>query len=293
MKMIKGRRVLIVALGSGGDIISSCQLKWALEENDNTCFLSFFDFRGISFEIVSSTKVLPVTLKNKNTVRYFAPYVGSTLGLNVFAIDARILNSDLLSSINDFISRHNIDLVVGVDGGGDVFARFDTKILNVLPDAFGLKILSGLSIESFIAVLAPTADRELTREQWETVLSQSYQRNGFVTILDQNIEFRDKYREIQDVSAQAGPSYVNKVVGLAADGFFGVYTTPYGFSMDVNPYQRFIYIFTISFVLHMNEFIDCLTKDTYEKNLYSLATSLQNQKLLSGDLKTIMRRLDD
>ncbi|BCU69008.1 DUF1152 domain-containing protein [Stygiolobus caldivivus] len=72
---------------------------------------------------------------------------------------------DLVKGIEDFSERNNVNLVVGVDAGGDILAKGCEKTLgSPLIDFIMLNVLGNLRIKSLLATIGAGSDGELEHD---------------------------------------------------------------------------------------------------------------------------------
>lgn len=296
----KKPKTLLLAMGSGGDIISILHLYWKLKKHNPNVSLGFFEHKyGSCFDSFERSKNMIDPQKcqdfydTEDTSRCFAPYISSKLNVPLYYFDLAVGVMENVKILKNIIVKNQIEAVIGVDAGGDVFARFDTKILNVITDAMALMVISSACDNSLIAVTAPCADRELDDSQWKGILSSAFREKRFMGITDLDWDKCSEYDAIIALSDQHGKSYVNKTLSFLANGMAGEFQTPYFFDVVVKPEDLFFYFFCRSFVSQNNDFVKIIDpNNSYSENISSVSQYLLEKGIINQSIEEIKQRLD-
>lgn len=297
----KKPKTLLLAMGSGGDIISILHLYWKLKKHNPSVSLGFFEHKdGSCFDSYERSKNMidPQKCQNfydtEDTSRCFAPYISSKLNVPLFYFDLAVGVMENVKILKDIIIKNQIEAVIGVDAGGDVFARFDTKILNVITDAMALMVINSACDNSLIAVTAPCADRELNDSQWKGILSSAFREKCFMGVTDLDWDKCSEYDHIVELSDQYGMSYVNKTLSFLANGMFGKFPTPYFFDVVLKPEDLFFYFFSKGFVYENNDFVKIIDLDrSYNENINAVSQYLLEKGIINQSIEDIKNRLGE
>ncbi len=179
------RNFLLIGIGGGGDIVGTIPLHLALTRSNLTAIIS-----GIPWErFVVDPKPGPISLeelrgsiihrdsysvitgpiyvaRGNGVVIPQASIVSNILRLETLLFDAtggfRSLDEGIANAVRDY----SIDVVIGVDVGGDVLAvGFEEEVWSPLLDHLALAVLyeleRNLGVKTYIAVWGPGCDGEL------------------------------------------------------------------------------------------------------------------------------------
>ncbi len=179
-------RALLIGMGGGGDIVSTLAVGDFFKEFGIECL-----YGGVLWERISRDKKPgPLSIEeideckrineclayiNSNSnyrgLKLIASQVSEFMGNDVIGVDITRGEKYLTESLKSFVKDEGIDLVVGVDAGGDSLARGNERNLHSpLADAIVLSTLKNLN--SILAVVGFGSDGELNREELEIYLSE-------------------------------------------------------------------------------------------------------------------------
>ena len=190
------RRVLIIGIGGGGDIIGSIPLYLALHRIGVRAYLasipweryivdpepgplSLESFYG-AVEIRDNYGViygLSYAHHGKNLIIPQASRVATTLNEKVIILDATKGFNGLYKGLKNVIEDYNVDVIVGVDVGGDVLAiGFEEELWSPLLDHLALSALYHVSInlgvDTYIGVFGLGCDGEIPLSKLEEYFSR-------------------------------------------------------------------------------------------------------------------------
>ncbi len=180
------RNFLLIGIGGGGDIVGTIPLYLALTRSNLTAIIS-----GIPWErFVVDPKPGPISLdelrgsvvrrsnysviigpvyaaRGNGVVIPQASIVSRILKTNVILFDASGGFRSLYEGVKEVVHDYSIDVVVGVDVGGDVLAiGVEEELWSPLLDHLALAVLyeleKNLGVETYIAVWGPGCDGELS-----------------------------------------------------------------------------------------------------------------------------------
>ncbi len=227
---LEAKRALIVGIGGGGDAISTLYVKNFLEKFGVSCICG-----GVIWErYIRDRKPGPRAIHEIDgaeriagtlgylygdeaigSVRPIASMVAEFIGEKVLAVSIREGVRKLRSDLKEFVEVNSIDLVMGVDAGGDSIAMgSESGLVSPLADFIMLSALS--EFDSILAVVGFGSDGELEREIIERYLSEMHESilgAGTVEIDGRMLEF------LESVESEA-----SRIPALARTGYFGDYS---------------------------------------------------------------------
>ena len=237
-------KALLIGIGGGGDIVSTLIVGRFFELFNVECI-----YGGVVWERVSrDPKPGPRAIEeivncrtindclawiNKgsriNNLKPIVAQVAEYLGKDVVGVDITKGELGVRRSLKDFMKSEGIDIVVGVDAGGDSLARGKEKNLcSPLADSMMLSALSKLP--SILAVVGFGSDGELSREELEGYLSEIAKEGGIlgVSILMKN-DAVELFKFVRNVATEA-----SRIPIMAGMGYKGKYTIWGHYSIDVS-----------------------------------------------------------
>ena len=133
---IPGKRVAIVGMGGGSDIVQATQMARLLQQDGREC-AGLVSVRGSIKSMVNYERQLTGGVYQTNHAtstpdgRYFED-LPAGLGYNTFAVLNNPVNPqhDLDAQLHTVLSELNADTIIGVDTGGDVLYRKERSELN-------------------------------------------------------------------------------------------------------------------------------------------------------------------
>jgi len=192
-KLLKGiDRALLIGMGGGGDVVSTLPVAEFFKLFDVDCIHGGVIWERVardrkpgplSIEEIDNCKTVNNCLawinseSNYRDLKLIASQVAEFLNCEVLGVDITKGEVGLTKSLKDFVEREGVDLVVGVDAGGDSLARgYERGLHSPLADAIVLSSLSKLN--SIVAVVGFGSDGELTRDEIEIYLSEIARMDG-------------------------------------------------------------------------------------------------------------------
>lgn len=189
------RRVLVIGIGGGGDVIGSIPLYLTLHRVGVRAYLASIPWERyivdpepgpLSLELFhGAVEVrdnygviygLSYARHGKNLVIPQASRVATTLNEKVIVLDATKGFNGLYEGLKNVIEDYSIDVVVGVDVGGDVLAiGFEEELWSPLLDHLALSALYhvsiNLGIDTYIGVFGLGCDGEIPLSKLEEYFS--------------------------------------------------------------------------------------------------------------------------
>lgn len=180
---------LVIGIGGGGDVVSTIATARLLELLDVEVVLggviwipvprdvrpgprSIDELEHVEAIEECIARVSP-TSTTIDGIALAEAHVASAVTNEVFALDITAGVEPLASSLESFVADRDIDLVIGVDAGGDALARGDEEGLrSPLTDAVGLSVLAELSVPSILGVIGYGSDGELTQAELQEAVAE-------------------------------------------------------------------------------------------------------------------------
>jgi len=230
--MFKARKAMLVGMGGGGDIVSALAVGELLKKHGVDYVVGGVVWERFrrdpkpgprSIEEIENAKPINDCLawvkgakidKLKPIVAEVAEIAGNAVGVDI----TKGVES-LAKSLKEFAESEGIDIVIGVDAGGDSLAKGGEKnLVSPLCDAIMIAALNKLE-NSLIAVVGFGSDGELSREELEKYLSEMAAKGGVEGAMFIDQETASKlYPLVNEIETQA-----SRVPLLAALGYFGKY----------------------------------------------------------------------
>jgi hypothetical protein len=232
VKMLKDvDRALLIGMGGGGDIVSTLAVGDFFKLFDVECIYGGVVWERVtrdkkpgpmSIEEIDNCRIINDCLawinpeSNYKGLKLIVAQVAEFLGCNVVGVDITKGETNLTTSLKEFVEMENIDLIVGVDAGGDSLARgYEKGLHSPLADAIMLSSLNKLN--SILAVVGFGSDGELTRDELELYLSDIAKRNGILGASLITRDFADYVANfVNDVYTTA-----SRIPIIASQGFNG------------------------------------------------------------------------
>lgn len=149
-------------------------------------------------------------------IKFQASHLSERLNEEVILVDVTKGVDKISRGLDEALSKLNVDLLIGVDGGGDVLARgVEKNLRSPLCDSIMLASLYHMEKEKILGVFASGCDGELTIEEILTYISEIASSNGYLGAYGMD---RDDL-EVLEMLTAGMPSEVNR---LAAHSFKGL-----------------------------------------------------------------------
>ncbi|MEC7925532.1 MAG: DUF1152 domain-containing protein [Thermodesulfobacteriota bacterium] len=254
----KIKKVLILGIGGGADIIGTIPLKIHMEKKGIECFLGGLPWERYTIDPYPGPRTFESIL-NMNTVNesiglvsaktktldglYFSESKFSRFVRNkVFLIN--IFNSldDIADDLLSFCKKEKIDCVYGLDVGGDVLARGDEKgLASPLADSIMLNVLYKISnkIKTSIGILGFGSDGELNQKEILKSLELISKKKGLISSLGIDSEsYQLMKKMILSIETDA-----SRIPLLAYEGKYGLTPIRRGrIKVDVHPMCQITFI---------------------------------------------------
>lgn len=257
--------ILIIAVGGGGDIVASAMLASKLERNGYKVYVSCFPwerfiidpvpgpiplkdiynykFRGGYFRIIDHNSY---ALRDGSKVVFQAVNVSRALMKDIILFDLSGGADSLYRGICEVVSRYNIEMVIGLDVGGDILAYGgEDELWSPLADQLSLAALYRVTYSilnnTYIAVAGLGGDGELSLDTLRNRINALKNTNGYF-----NIELDKHDKEILGIILKHAYTEASRSIYHSLDGYIGVMRIRYG--------TRIVYIDRDQSITH---FIPC------------------------------------
>ena len=180
-----GRRILVFGAGGGGDILGATLVWDRLRRLGADALLGSVvwerftvdPFPGpIPLEMLAGAEPLgwsialvdgeTVALRYGSTLRPQIVRVAGALGVRAVYLDLSKGERGLRQAFEDARRELGVEVLVGVDTGGDMLAKgCEDDLWSPLADAISLSAMARSGLESHVVILGPGADGELPTEQ--------------------------------------------------------------------------------------------------------------------------------
>ncbi|MFN3384160.1 MAG: DUF1152 domain-containing protein [Archaeoglobaceae archaeon] len=263
LKNCRRKKALVFGIGGGGDIVSTIPV---------ANFLRLFDFEvihgGVMWdrlildpkpgprsveELLNAEKVAETiaiigedtmtTDGVKTNLARSAKFFGKVVGLDITK-GVRRLREDLIR----FIDTEGIELIIGVDAGGDAISvGYESGVRSPLADAIGVALLSEL--DGLVAVTGFGSDGELKTEELMLNISEIMRIHGFLgcsSLSDEDCLEMEKLCEYVVTEA-------SKIPILAYRGEFGLKKIRRGRTVLITPISALVFYFKAKAVMSVNE----------------------------------------
>ncbi|WP_456327715.1 DUF1152 domain-containing protein [Archaeoglobus sp.] len=231
-KMLKNvDRALLIGMGGGGDAVSTLAVAEFFKLFDVECIYGGVIWERVtrdkkpgplSIEEIENCKSINDCLawidsnSNYRGLKLIVAQVAEFLGCKVVGVDITKGEKSLTESLKDFVEKEKVDLVVGVDAGGDSLARGNERGLHSpLADAIVLASLNKLN--SIVAIVGFGSDGELSRNELELYLSEIARMDGVLGASLITRDFADNVVGfVENVYTTA-----SKIPIIASQGYYG------------------------------------------------------------------------
>ncbi len=201
LRLGNAKKVLFLGIGGGGDVVTAAILALSFERCGGEAVIGSIVWERfvhdpmpgpIDFAEIRNVEKLDTGLALVDRDSYAvrgdrivipqAARVARALGRKVLVVDVRHGATGMARSLERALDILSLDVVVGVDVGGDVVAKgFEEDLWSPLADAIGLAALARLGDERAILALAsPGADGELPQHYVLKRISEIAARGGLL-----------------------------------------------------------------------------------------------------------------
>ncbi|AFZ70710.1 hypothetical protein Calag_0987 [Caldisphaera lagunensis DSM 15908] len=205
---VKGKNVFVFGAGGGGDIVGAYYIsnkvkrfggnplvgsvvweRFSVDPYPGPIPLEMMvnvDPIGFSSALVNSDSyALRYGMEIEPQITKFVKLIGEKA---VF-IDLTKGTEGVIRALYDISQNFDIDLIIGVDVGGDILALgCEENLWSPLADSISLSALYNINMDSLLAVYGPGGDGELETNTILKYISDIAKENGLIEILGMNME---------------------------------------------------------------------------------------------------------
>ncbi|UXD22124.1 hypothetical protein IPA_01920 [Ignicoccus pacificus DSM 13166] len=193
---VKGRKVLVVGIGGGGDVASAfCVYRWLRAIGAQPYLASIIWERMVRDPVPGpiSPKELVGTelgkwigivrggeyaLREGKKVEPQASLLAKAAGIEVIVLDLKSGYKGMLNGLKEALELTEAEIVIGVDAGGDVLAKpGDEEVWSPLADSVGLAALKEFE-NSILSIAGPGCDGELPTQKVLERIAEVWRRGG-------------------------------------------------------------------------------------------------------------------
>ena len=250
----KYKKALLVGIGGGADVIGAIPTKLHLESFGIKCVLGGIPWERYSIDpfpgprpfdqIVNVVNINDslcwATEKTKTQDGLFFSESKASKVLKEKILLVNIFNSStkIAKDLKEFCKKNKIDLIVGIDVGGDVIAKGDEPGLSSpLADSIMLSALKKVetSVDTKIAVLGYGSDGELLPSELNSSLSIISKKKGLIGMIGINADSQKIMKKlIAKIETDA-----SRIPTLAFSGTYGPSKIRRGrIEIDVHPFSQ-------------------------------------------------------
>ncbi len=242
-------KVMLIGMGGGGDAVSALVIAKLLEKYGIECTVGgvvWERFRRDQKPGPRSLEEMEVTERINTSLAWMKgvkigelkPIVAEVAEIagNAVGVDITKGVKCLVEDVGSFMKSEGIDVVVGVDAGGDSLGRGkEANLVSPLCDAVVTAALNALP--SCISVVGFGSDGELSRAEIECYLSEIAAKGGLegVMLIDRETA-SELYPSVEGIETQA-----SRVPLLAALGYHGTYRTWDDTEIDVSVLNALVF----------------------------------------------------
>jgi len=230
----RAKKALIIGIGGAGDILGTIPTMVFLKKMGLETIIGSIIWERIivdpkpgprsieeleNVEIISSS----VCLADKNVKMKHGPvpqaaYVSKILSQKVVLIDMTKNPLETAKGIKEAMEKLNIDLLFGIDVGGDVLATgYEKDLRSPLADSFMLSAFSKIE-NSILGIFGIACDGELRREEVEERISEVAKIGGYIGAIGM---FKEAL-EIMEKLSEGMYSEASKLPIEASKGYRGI-----------------------------------------------------------------------
>lgn len=198
------KRVLVIGIGGGGDIVGAIHTYLWLKRLGTRAFLGAIPWERFTIDpLPGPIKLCEIrnaeilgkfsakvngesrAFRGGNFIYFQAACVAERLGISVYVVDGSGGAQSISEGFQELIEILNIDLIIGVDVGGDVLATIEDAqdLWSPLMDSLALAALAKITnVDTALAIHGISADGELPLPRALERVSQIAKLGGIIQI---------------------------------------------------------------------------------------------------------------
>lgn len=191
------KTALILGIGGGGDILGALPTRNFLTSIGVECRMGGVAYERSQFDLRPGPRSLneienvmkineTIALANGESktdygLKFQVSKMSGFLGEETVLVDITKGVEGVREGLEDFCRKYSVNLVIGVDVGGDVTANgYEKGLRSPLTDAIMLAALKKLSVKNIIGVFGVCCDGELKLHEISDRLAKIYSEKGFI-----------------------------------------------------------------------------------------------------------------
>jgi len=219
ISLIKNKNVLVCGIGGGGDILATIPTVNFLRKLGVKTLIGAVVWERfvvdpvpgpISLEeMVNINKIndcialvsdQTYAIRNNKIIIPQIVKVSQYLQERLVAIDISKGVKNLVRCLNDFSRRNNIELIIGIDGGGDVLAKGgEEELWSPIADQMMLSALANVEVNSILGVFGLGTDGELPPSYILERLKEVARMNGYLWLMGLTKEDIDDIEKLIEI----------------------------------------------------------------------------------------------
>ncbi|MHA1409076.1 MAG: DUF1152 domain-containing protein [Candidatus Odinarchaeia archaeon] len=224
------KKALIIGIGGGGDILGTLPTRNLLRKLGVESRLASLTYERSKYDPIPGPRGLEeiknikkindtVAIAGENAITkdgliFQATKMSKFLNEEIFLIDISKGVEGVYNGLKDLQEKYNIDLIIGIDVGGDVVAYGNEPGLrSPLTDSIILSALSKIRGKTVIGVYGICCDGELTLNEISSRFAEIYSNSGFIgayPLTQEDINILKKGAEIIDTEASRLPLLISE-----------------------------------------------------------------------------------
>ena len=306
----KYKKALVIGIGGGADIVGTIPTKFFLESNGINCQLAGLPWERYSIDpfpgprpfdqIINKVKIndslcfAKKNTKTKDGLSFSESKLSGILKQRVVLINIFNSPNNIADDLYNYSIENKIDLIVGVDVGGDILAQGHEKgLASPLADSLMLTVLNKLNkkIETKIGVLGYGSDGELEQNELNESLGILGKNKGMIGSFGLN---NDSYLLMKKI-IKIVETDASRVPVLSFEGISGLYKIRRGrVEINIHPMSQ------ITFYINTDILYRKISKsarlirnatDIWDANRILLANKYKTE--LDFEIKKHLTSLDD
>lgn len=193
----KAKIALVIGIGGGGDIVGAIPTANYLNSFGVKTMLGGLTWERmpidpqpgprkieeiINFEPISETVIFANSLtRTKSGVQFAASRAAELLSQKTILIDINQGVQGVVNGLNKAAEKLNLDLIVGVDVGGDSIARgIESTLKSPIADSTMVSALAQLKVPTILGVIGLGCDGELTNQELLNNIAHIIEVKGYL-----------------------------------------------------------------------------------------------------------------
>jgi|Deesub1362A_J573_1020465.scaffolds.fasta_scaffold00322_20 hypothetical protein len=266
------KKALVLGIGGGGDIVSTIPTKHFLEEYGIKVILGSVVWERFHRDpfpgprhLMDLSPIEPLTpnlgfgFKDTKIAQTGLKIIPSEIAHfydeKVLLVDINTGPRDLARQIDEIMTSLDMDILIGVDAGGDsITVGQENGLRSPLADSIMVATLAMVRHTSWLCVIGMGSDGELTKEEMERNMSLLAREGGFIGChsIPENA-IRELRELVEKIDTEA-----SRIPLLGAEGFYGEYVIRGGIPIHVSILSSISFYFQPSVALKINPIAEAI-----------------------------------